>query len=186
MVLGLVLLVTASFNFNVLLPVLAAQTLDEGPEVFGVVTAFFGAGALIGALTAASISRAGRSSCSPGTAAFGVAQLARSADDARRRGAVPLRRRDRLHALDVECELHPPARHARPAARPRHGPLLLRLQRRRPGAGGMLAGWLAATGGTALAFTVGGVSAIAVSAVAFTVLEGGGPRSAASPRGQVP
>ena len=31
-------------------------------------------------------------------------------------------------------------------------------------AGGMLAGWLAATGGTALAFTVAGVSAIAVSA----------------------
>ena len=37
-------------------------------------------------------------------------------------------------------------------------------------AGGMLAGWLAATGGTTLAFTVAGVSAIAVSAVAFTVL----------------
>ena len=37
-------------------------------------------------------------------------------------------------------------------------------------AGGMLAGWLAATGGTALAFTVAGASALAVSAVAFTVL----------------
>ena len=38
-------------------------------------------------------------------------------------------------------------------------------------AGGMLAGWLAATGGTALAFTVAGASAIAVSALAYTVLE---------------
>jgi hypothetical protein len=33
----------------------------------------------------------------------------------------------------------------------------------------MLAGWLAAKGGTALAFTVGGAAAIIVSAVASTV-----------------
>jgi MFS family permease len=37
-------------------------------------------------------------------------------------------------------------------------------------AGGMLAGWLAATGGTALAFTVGGAAAIVVSTLASTVL----------------
>jgi hypothetical protein len=37
-------------------------------------------------------------------------------------------------------------------------------------AGGMLAGWLAATGGTALAFTVAGAAAILVSAGAATLL----------------
>jgi hypothetical protein len=37
-------------------------------------------------------------------------------------------------------------------------------------AGGMLAGWLAAVGGTALAFTVAGSAALAVTAGALLVL----------------
>jgi MFS family permease len=47
-----------SFNFNVLLPVMARQTLNGGPEVLGVLTAFFGLGAMTGALTSASLGRA--------------------------------------------------------------------------------------------------------------------------------
>ena len=46
---------TLSFNFNVLLPVLAAQTLAADAGVFGLVTAMFGAGSLVGALLAASL-----------------------------------------------------------------------------------------------------------------------------------
>ncbi len=49
---------TLAINFNVLLPVLAAHTLASGPEVFGVLSASFGVGALAGALTSASLSRA--------------------------------------------------------------------------------------------------------------------------------
>jgi MFS family permease len=170
-VLGLVLLVTTlSFNFNVLLPVLAATTLDEGPEVFGVVTAFFGAGALIGALTAASISRASPRLLLAGTAAFGVAQLA-LAPQTTLVGAAPF-----LFAAGIAFTLWTSNANAT---------LQLstpdRLRGRVMGlyyfafngagpAGGMLAGWLAATGGTALAFTVAGASAIGVSALAFTVL----------------
>jgi MFS family permease len=54
-----VLLVVSTFgiNFNVLLPVLASQTLHSGPEVFGLITACFGGGALVGALISASIGR---------------------------------------------------------------------------------------------------------------------------------
>ena len=76
--LALVLLVvsTLSFNFNVLLPVLAKQTLHSGPEIFGVVTACFGAGALVGALVSATIARASSRLLVGGTAAFGVAELA--------------------------------------------------------------------------------------------------------------
>jgi hypothetical protein len=50
-------------------------------------------------------------------------------------------------------------------------------------AGGMLAGWLAATGGTALAFTVAGLAALVVSGVAFAVLTRrlGKPRLASPP-----
>jgi MFS family permease len=41
---------TVGFNFHVIIPVLASDTLDAGPEVFGVLSACFGAGALGGAL----------------------------------------------------------------------------------------------------------------------------------------
>jgi MFS family permease len=44
------------FNFNVLLPLLAKTTLDAGPRTLGVVSACFGAGALVGALSAAAMS----------------------------------------------------------------------------------------------------------------------------------
>ena len=188
MVLGLVLLVTTlSFNFNVLLPVLAAKTLDEGPEVFGIITAFFGAGALIGALTAASISRASPKILLAGTAAFGVAQLA-LAPQTTLVGAAPF-----LFAAGIAFTLWTSNANASlQLATPD------RLRGRVMGlyyfafngagpAGGMLAGWLAATGGTALAFTVAGVSAITVSAVAFAVLARRlqKPRSAASRPGTV-
>ena len=45
-----VVVMSFAFNVNVLLPVLAKQTLGAGPLTFGIVTACFGAGALAGAL----------------------------------------------------------------------------------------------------------------------------------------
>jgi MFS family permease len=56
----LLMLVIATFaiNFNVLLPVLTAHTLASGPEVFGLLSAAFGIGALAGALISAGLSRA--------------------------------------------------------------------------------------------------------------------------------
>jgi len=44
-------------NNNVLLPVLAKRTLGSGAGTFGLLSAFFGAGALLGALGAAAIAR---------------------------------------------------------------------------------------------------------------------------------
>jgi len=49
---------TIGINFNVLLPVLARITLHSGAEVFGLLSSCFGAGALAGALVAASMGRA--------------------------------------------------------------------------------------------------------------------------------
>jgi MFS family permease len=49
---------TASINFTVLLPLVAGNTLHEGPQVFGLLTACFGLGALIGALISATLGRA--------------------------------------------------------------------------------------------------------------------------------
>src|SRR5207253_2628997 len=39
---------TFGFNLNVLLPLLASATLHAGPRTFGLVSAFFGLGALVG------------------------------------------------------------------------------------------------------------------------------------------
>jgi MFS family permease len=50
---------TLGINFNVLLPLLAQGTLHAGPEVFGLLTACFGAGALVGALLSATLGRTG-------------------------------------------------------------------------------------------------------------------------------
>jgi len=47
-----------SFNFNVTLPVLAKVTLHGHSYVYGLLSAVFGAGALVGALAAASLGRA--------------------------------------------------------------------------------------------------------------------------------
>ena len=41
---------TLLFNFNILLPVLAKQTLHVGAGAFGLIMSAFGAGALVGAL----------------------------------------------------------------------------------------------------------------------------------------
>jgi MFS family permease len=54
----LLVIATLGVNFNVLLPVLAKQTLHQGPQIFGLITASFGAGALVGALLSATIGRA--------------------------------------------------------------------------------------------------------------------------------
>jgi MFS family permease len=40
---------TVGFNFHVILPVLTAETLHAGPRAFGILSACFGAGALVGA-----------------------------------------------------------------------------------------------------------------------------------------
>jgi MFS family permease len=61
---------TLAINFNVLLPVLTAHTLRSGPEVFGLLSASFGGGALVGALTSASLSRASLRLLLAGAAGF--------------------------------------------------------------------------------------------------------------------
>src|SRR5204863_9072091 len=54
----MVVFASLCFNFNILLPVLAKQTLHAGPRTFGVLSASFGFGALLGALSAAALARA--------------------------------------------------------------------------------------------------------------------------------
>lgn len=53
-----VVVATVTFNFTLWLTVLAGQTLRAGPQVYGVITACFAAGAMVGALAVATRGRA--------------------------------------------------------------------------------------------------------------------------------
>jgi MFS family permease len=66
---------TFCLNFNVLLPVLAKQTLHAGPRTFGVLSAAFGLGALVGGLFAAAQGRARKRMMLLGSAGFGLSEL---------------------------------------------------------------------------------------------------------------
>jgi MFS family permease len=63
------------FNFNILLPLLAKNTLAAGPGTFGIISACFGAGALVGALWAAAVSRTTWRVMLLGATGFGICEL---------------------------------------------------------------------------------------------------------------
>jgi MFS family permease len=76
LMLGLTFVVsTFCLNFNVILPVLAKHTLHSGPETFGILSATFGVGALLGALFSAHLSRATMGTCVFGSAGFALCEL---------------------------------------------------------------------------------------------------------------
>ncbi len=65
----------AGFNFNVLVPLLASQTLDVGAGTFGLLSAAFGLGALGGALATASMREASPRVFVGGAVGFSLAML---------------------------------------------------------------------------------------------------------------
>src|SRR4029078_11544369 len=80
---------TFCVTFTVLLRVLARQTLHSGPQVFGILSAVFGVGALIGALVSAHIARAPMGTTVVATAGFALSELL----------IAPLRSTTRIAAL---------------------------------------------------------------------------------------
>ena len=167
---------TFSFNFNVLLPVMARQTLGGGPEVFGILTACFGLGALGGALTSATLGRASWPVLLTGTGVFGAVQLA-LAPTASLAGASLL-----LFVTGVSftlwtsnanamLQLHAPDR-----LRGRIIGLYFFAFNGAGPLGGVMAGWLAASGGTEAAFAVSGAASVAMTAWAVACLHQRGAR----------
>jgi MFS family permease len=156
---------TFCLNFNVLLPVLAKQTLHAGPRTFGVLSAAFGLGALVGGLVSAAQGRARKRIMLLGSAGFGLAELLLAADT----------------TLWVACVLlfvggisfttwSSNSNSIVQLAAPDH------LRGRVIGlyffafagtgaAGGVMAGWLIHVGGTGLAFAVAGVAALVATGV---------------------
>jgi MFS family permease len=161
---------TTGFNFRVLLPVLADRTLHASATVFGVLFAAFGAGALLGALAAAAMSRASWRAVVIGAAGFSTAMLL----------LAPVRN-DVLAALLLVVigfcfstwtansqsilQLTAPD-----YLRGRVLALYLFVFAGFSPIGGLLAGWLADVGGTELAFAVAGGSGLVATGVAVARL----------------
>jgi MFS family permease len=154
-----------SLNFNVLLPVLASETLDVGPEGFGILSAAFGLGALVGALLSAALSRASWKALVFGIGGFGFAQLALAPQETLAVACVLLFAAGVSFTLWMSntqsiLQLMAPGH-----MRGRVLSLWLFAFAGSAPIGGLIAGWLTDVGGTALSFTVGGVASLAVAAV---------------------
>jgi MFS family permease len=154
---------TFCLNFNVLLPVLAKHTLHSGPQVFGLLSAVFGVGALIGALVSAHVSRATVGTTAFGSAGFALCELLIS----------PLRSTALIALLLFLGGVFFTTWSSNSSsliqlAAPDH------LRGRLIGIyffafagtgtlGGIMSGWLTALGGTELSFAVAGVAGLAMS-----------------------
>jgi MFS family permease len=166
-VLGLtVVLSTFSFNFNVTLPVLAGKTLHTHAQVYGILSALFGAGALVGALLAASLGRASTRVMLGGALVFTTSELLLApvhsavlagvllfvtgagftAWSANSNATLQLAAPDRLRGRIIGTYFYAFNGFA--------------------AFGGLFAGWLCGRGGTELAFAVAGVLGIAAVGVA--------------------
>ena len=147
-------------NFSVLLPLLASDTLRAGAEVYGLLTACFGAGALAGALISASIGRISWPILLAGAAGFGLGELL-LAPQRTVVGAVVL-----LLATGICYTIYTSTTNATvqlsapPYLQGRVAGLYSYIFAGSSPFGALLAGSLAARGGTDLAFLVAGATAI--------------------------
>jgi MFS family permease len=162
LVLGVVTVVsTVGFNFHVLVPLLAADTLHVGPEGFGLLSAAFGLGALVGALAAATFREASWRLFTIGTASFGVFALLLAPVHSEYLAAAV------LVCVGISFTLFTANANALvQLSAPDHlrGRLislyLFAFLGLAP-VGGLVAGWLADVGGTTLAFGVAGIVSLA-------------------------
>jgi MFS family permease len=149
------------FNFHVLVPLLASQTLHVGAGTFGVLSAAFGLGALVGALATASMERARARVFVGGAVGFSLAMLGLAlvhTVDAALVLLVLLGASFSFFTASANAlvQLASP-----PHLRGRVMSLYLFAFAGLAPVGGLVAGWLAERGGTPLAFGVAGACGLA-------------------------
>jgi len=157
---------TVGFNFHVLVPLLAGETLHVGPEGFGFLSAAFGLGALVGALVTATFRSASWRLFATGGAGFGILALALApVHNVLLAGALLLGAGVAFTLFTANAnalvQLGAPDR-----LRGRLIGLYLFAFAGVAPIGGLFAGWLADVGGTALAFSVAGATSLVTVAVA--------------------
>ena len=154
---------TVGFNFHVLLPLLASATLQSGPEVFGILSATFGAGALVGALLSAAISRASWKVLVLGTGGFSLSMLALAPVETVWACAALLFVTGTCFTLWTSNANSILQLNAPDHLRGRVVSLYLWAFAGLSPVGGLFAGWLCSVGGTQLSFTVAGVTGLAMT-----------------------
>jgi MFS family permease len=157
---------TVGFNFHVILPLLASDTLNTGPEVFGILSACFGGGALVGALLSAALGRASWKALVFGTAGFSVCLLAIAPLETVWLCAALLFFTGVCFTLWTSNASSILQLRAPDHLRGRVVSLYLWAFAGLAPVGGLFAGWLCEVGGTALSFTVAGATGLVMAGLA--------------------
>ncbi|MDH4176693.1 MAG: MFS transporter [Thermoleophilia bacterium] len=168
--LAVLLVSTFSFNFDVLLPLVARRTLGEGAEVFGLIAAVFGAGALCGALILATVARARLLLVLGGAAGFGFFQLLLAPQSSLVVVCVLLFAIGIFYVLWGSSALATLQLAAPEQLRGRAASLYFFAFQGGAPLGGLIAGSLTEIGGTRLAFVSAGTIAIAVAVAGAAAL----------------
>jgi MFS family permease len=161
---------TVGFNFHVILPLLASDTLDTGPEVFGILSACFGGGALVGALLSAALGRASWKVLVLGTAGFSLCLLMLAPLDTVLPCAILLFATGTCFTLWTSNANSILQLRAPDHLRGRVVSLYLWAFAGLAPLGGLFAGWLCAIGGTQLSFAVAGMTGLAMAGLAVRQL----------------
>lgn len=154
---------TISMNFNVLVPVLAAHTLQSGAPTLGLLLAMFGLGALAGALFSASIGTASWRWLLGGGFGLGIGELVLAPQRTVAAAALLLALSGVAFTLYTSNSNSTLQLLVPDALRGRVLAIYAWVFFGTAPIGGYLAGWLADRGGTSLAFTVSGATATAAT-----------------------
>jgi MFS family permease len=156
---------TVGFNFHVILPLLASDTLRTGPEVFGILSACFGGGALVGALLSAALGRASWKVLVLGTGGFSLSLLALAPVATVWACALLLFVTGVCFTLWTSNANSILQLQAPDHLRGRVVSLYLWAFAGFAPVGGLFAGWLCDVGGTQLSFAVAGATGLVVTAL---------------------
>ena len=170
---SVLLVSTFSFNFDVLLPLVARLTLEQGAGTFGLIASVFGCGALIGALILAAVGKARMLLVLGGALGFGALQLLLAPQDTLLPVCALLFLSGICYVLWGSSALATLQLAAPEHLRGRATSLYFFAFMGGAPLGGVVAGSLTAHGGTRLAFAVAGAIALTVVAAGATVLLAG-------------
>jgi MFS family permease len=167
---AVLVLSTFSFNFNVLLPLVAQQTLNGTAQTFGLIAAVFGAGALLGATANAARGHASLRILLLGALGYGIFELVLAPLDELVPVCVVLFLIGFCYTQWGTTALATIQLEAPERLRGRAASLYFFAFLGGAPLGGLFAGWLVEVGGTELAFCVAGVVAVLTALVSAVTL----------------
>lgn len=159
-----------AINWSVLLPVLARQTLHQGPGMYGLMVSVFGLGAVVGALGAASMRRLTWPILLGSGVAFGLGELALAPQHSVWAALACLLVTGSAYALYTSATNTMVQAAAPDALQARVAGLYSYVFLGTSPLGALAVGYLSQRGGTELAFLMGGGVTVAAMAVLFGIL----------------